>query len=462
MKWSRYNRVFRSRRHGLMLYNALTNTLMEVDPDFEADLEQIRKDPDGFDFSAHLGAYLEMLKNRVLVQAGEERDLLDLARMRRRAAQYDSSILNLTVMVTERCDFACPYCYEGSKGSLDMQPETRDRLIAFIDRFKPLRHVGITWFGGEPLLRFDLILELNERIAALGIPLDAMIVTNGWGLTGEVCDRLEDLRVGRVQVTVDGPPEVHDRRRVHREHGGTFATIRANLDRLMERWNGQLLIHFNVDESNADTFPATYAYWVNRYPGRKVTVSCGIVDHVEDGPKKFCGAFDRDREIRFHLDHYRDTGGKGLRYFPRRHPQGCIATQKNGFVIGPAGEVYKCWDDAGKRRHSIGSLHTAPQTWDWVLAARYLVGTDPFEQPGCRSCFYLPVCGECPTIWYQHRYEGRAGPPCVNFKDHLPDFLEIHYERSQPGPKTGDAGRETDGSVVAPVPGTFAAGPPAP
>jgi len=433
MKWSRYNLLFRSKKFGLMLYNGLTNSLMEVKPGFETELERIRQDPDGYDFSKCFGVFTEMLKNRVLVNEDDERDLVDAMKMRKLAARFDSSTLALTLMVTEDCNFGCPYCYEKHKRAQDMTPETQDRLIEFIKGFLPLRQLAITWFGGEPLMRFDIMASLNERIRALDIPYGSMIVTNGWLLTEEVTAKLRDLRAGEIQVTIEGPPEIHNRKRFHLEHGDSFHVIQANLDRLMldEQWPGQLRIHYNIDETNADAFAATYDYWMGRYKDGNVHVGRSFVDRNERGARDMGCCFDKEQETQFYINQYRQHGGKGLRYYPRRHQVGCIATKKNGFVVGAEGQLYKCWDEVGRKDREIGSIHTDPKTWNQALIARYLVGVEPFDDPTCQQCFCLPICEECPNIWYRRKYEGQEIDTCANYRDRLPEFLEIHYALSK-------------------------------
>ena len=45
-----------------------------------------------------------------------------------------------------------------------------------------------------------------------------------------------------------------------------------------------------------------------------------------------------------------------LSIFPQRQMQGCILTRRNAFVIGPQGEMYKCWDDVGIPERVVGTV----------------------------------------------------------------------------------------------------------
>ncbi len=431
LKWSTYNLVFRSKKFGLMLYNSLSNRLMVIKPEFEKEIEKIEADPISYDFSGCLSLFMQMIKNRVLVGEKTEQDLVDALKKKNRAARYDRSKLDLTILVTEDCNFGCPYCYEKNKRSVDMSPATMDRLMEFIKGFAPLQQLNVVWFGGEPLLRFDIIRELIRRFQVLDIPYKSAIITNGWLLTETMTAALDELNVDMIQVTIDGPPDIHNKKRFHLVHGDSFDVIRANLDRLIwaEKWPGRLKLNYIVDETKAPFYEETFDYWTERYKGGNVQFGATFADSTERGSRNMGCAFDRTQEIGFYLDHYRTHQGKGLRYFPRKLLAGCCATHQNAFVVGAEGQLYKCWDDVGKKEMEIGDIYSTPEDLQGnVVSARYLNCVDPFDNPSCSRCFYLPICNGCPNMQYRKQYNGQNINTCTNFKKRLPEFLEIHHE----------------------------------
>lgn len=393
----------------------------------------MKTDPAGYDFSGCASLFMEMIKNRVLVGDKTERDLLDALKMESLAMRYDSSKLDLTIMVTEDCNFGCPYCYEKNKQTVDMSPETMDRLLEFIHGFKLLKQINIVWFGGEPLMRFDIIQELSRKFQSLEIPYRSAIITNGWLLTDAVTTALDELKVDMIQVTIDGPPDIHNKKRFHLEQGDSFDVIQANLDRLMlvEKWPGLLQLNYIVDKTNASFYGDTFDYWTNRYQGCNVRLGATFIDSTERGSRDMGCAFDREQEIAFYLDQYPLHQGKGLQYFPKKHISGCCASHENAFVVGAEGQLYKCWDDVGKKNMEVGSIYRDPTNQNQSLTTRYLVGTDPFNNPQCQKCNYLPVCNTCPNIRYRKKYKKQKISTCPNFKNHLPKFLEIHQKIQQ-------------------------------
>lgn len=429
--WSRYNLLFRSERFGLMLYNSLANRVLTISPEFEGEIQRIKSNPMGYDYSGCLSVFTTLLSNNVLIGADEERESIESIYKQHHAAQNDTSRLALTILVTEDCNFGCPYCYEKGKRSVDMSSDTVARLKDFITTFLPLERLDVTWFGGEPLLRFDVMRDLSRWFAEMQIPFAASIVTNGWGLTERVTRHFEEMRVQQIQVTLDGPPPIHNSRRFHLEHGDSHHVIQANLDRLMfkERWQGGVRINCVVDEANADVFDETYDYWSKRYTESDVKLKASFRDKTERGLS--CqGCLSREQEMDFSLQQFRRGRQDGVTLLPKRNGTSCLATCRNAFVVGAEGQLYKCLDDVGKKEMEVGCISTSPEEWNTEVAERYRVAGSFHESSKCRACFYLPICTPCPNIKYRAKYLNQKISPCPPFKHRLPELLEIHHARA--------------------------------
>jgi len=128
------------------------------------------------------------------------------------------------------------------------------------------------------------------------------------------------------------------------------------------------------------------------------------------------------------MRNYRQYGIVDTEYYPKLHG-GCTATEKNSFVIGPEGEIYKCWMDVGIKEMIVGDIFEKTP-WNMGLIANYMAAGDRFLSPECRECFSLPICdGGCPKARMQNKdqFEQVAGI-CPDFKERLPEWLEVHYE----------------------------------
>jgi uncharacterized protein len=177
-------------------------------------------------------------------------------------ACLDGRHLQLILLPTEACNFRCTYCYESFKLGR-MQPwvarGVKNLLAARID---DLDRLALSWFGGEPLLALDRIEEIGAHARELcaahpRVRLRSDVTTNGWLLTPDVFTRLLDLGVGHFQISFDGPPEHHDRKRVLAGGGPTFERVWANVlaTRAVER-PFQISLRVHVDKSNVALMPA--------------------------------------------------------------------------------------------------------------------------------------------------------------------------------------------------------------
>jgi MoaA/NifB/PqqE/SkfB family radical SAM enzyme len=100
------------------------------------------------------------------------------------------------LIVTRRCNLSCGYCSEFDDFS---PPIPLAVLKERIDALHRLRVVNIALLGGEPLLHPDLIelVDYAQRQA------EVSITTNGFLLSDELVDRLNDAGLGNLQVSID-------------------------------------------------------------------------------------------------------------------------------------------------------------------------------------------------------------------------------------------------------------------
>jgi len=149
------------------------------------------------------------------------------------------SSLNLILFPTEHCNFRCTYCYEDYKIGR-MIPEVVSGIKKLLHhRYKTLKSLEISWFGGEPLLAQDVIFEISETILSLqeqnpNLSYVANITTNGYFLSKQVAEKLIDSRISLYQISLDGDQAVHDTTRVLSSGKGTFDVIMSNLLALKE------------------------------------------------------------------------------------------------------------------------------------------------------------------------------------------------------------------------------------
>ncbi len=150
--------------------------------------------------------------------------------------------MHLTLHLTERCNLRCRYCYAAPHGERDMSFDTARAAIeiALADRSPTTRDrsLGVIFFGGEPLLKRDLILgivrhcrEIEERT---GCRFHFKITTNGIMLDDEFLTAPYTRDVF-VALSCDGVREAHDAHRVDAAGRGTWHAVDAAAEMLLRR-----------------------------------------------------------------------------------------------------------------------------------------------------------------------------------------------------------------------------------
>lgn len=431
MRWSRYNLLFQSERNGWLLYNSASNSFLKLGEDAAAMVEKIKEKPEEMDYGKMPDLYFHLRNGGFLVEDTQDNDFFRILKMRRLTANYAGHTMMLTIAPTRACNFACPYCYEGNRTASMMTEETEEKLVRFIEKHKHISRLSLVWYGGEPLLAFDKIRSLNKRIEELGKEYSSFIVTNGYGLTEEVIASLNDLKINLMQITLDGSKETHDSRRYLIGGGATYDKIVGNIDNLLASdWKGTLNIRVNVDTTNRQEFADVYHFIQERYPrqfGKKVTVYPGFVHSEEVNPDINC-FFDSSDKGQFLTDVFKEHSINALTAFPHMVMGGCIMTKRNAYVVGPEGELYKCWNDVGVPELEIGNVSSF-LNWNMPLVAEGMVGASYLEDETCKKCFFFPICdGGCPKMRMMNQRDGEKRDTCSYFKNHIKTLLELHYE----------------------------------
>ncbi|MFP4562232.1 MAG: radical SAM protein [Spirochaetia bacterium] len=152
----------------------------------------------------------------------------------------ENSETQIFFVPTYACNFACSYCYQESYAGPDntgaasggyASGEVIDSFFRYIDAGFAGKSKYLTLFGGEPLLPGQKPRRGVEAFlrGASERGLDTAVVTNGYHLV-EYLDLLERGSLREVQITLDGPEAIHDRRRPLKDGSSSFRPVVAGID----------------------------------------------------------------------------------------------------------------------------------------------------------------------------------------------------------------------------------------
>jgi uncharacterized protein len=171
-----------------------------------------------------------------------------------------------TIEITESCNLRCKYCFFAREDKVtrkhsfrNMDIETAKKAIDFYfnlytsllmkiptnkrDKLISLCPPKMSWWGGEPLLAFDVIKESKQYFDSLNWDkfniqrnkLAYIIVSNLTIINKDIADFLVKNNV-LLHVSIDGGRKEHDANRVFAGGKGTFNTVLQNLMYLIEKY----------------------------------------------------------------------------------------------------------------------------------------------------------------------------------------------------------------------------------
>jgi uncharacterized protein len=310
------------------------------------------------------------------------------------------SRLNYHLILTDTCNLCCSYCREKA-----FEATEADGCVTVIDEELPVDfevepellyrflkrdpEAILTFYGGEPLLRPDLIQEIIEKAPIKAFQLH----TNG-----QLFHNLDPEQVNRLQtilVSIDGPEELNDRNRGK----GTFRTIMRNLNGIVERgFSGEIIARMTVTERTDIYSAVRYLTDNEEFPFRSVhwqldanfwhdfhtrEIEPWLIGQYNPGIRQLADAW---------VDHMR-TSGEVLRWYPfldtmqdmllgRASLLRCGCGHAN-YTIQTDGHIVPCPCMVGMREYYLGHIRTAdPQNLRFVPIGG-----------SCSDCTILDFCG---------------------------------------------------------------------
>lgn len=191
---------------------------------------------------------------------------------------YEEKLIPMTaasILVTEDCNLRCKYCFEKHKQN-KMSIEVADRTVDFLFQNAGRagqRSVGMTMFGGEPLMAPDIVERIVRRAWAIskktGISADIGIITNGTLLPKNIEELLKEaFQIRRpigIQISSDGPPDVHDYYRVTVGGGPSSHLIERNIPKFKEIYgkdfNNYVSVHGVLNEETIGRLYESYKFF---------------------------------------------------------------------------------------------------------------------------------------------------------------------------------------------------------
>lgn len=383
----------------------------------------------------------EHLKDLKDIQAVVDADIdeLNFVLNRQRRSNHSLATRNYVLMPSSYCNMGCSYCgqlHKAGKLPDSHREAVAKRVLAGINE-ESTEKVNISWFGGEPMAGYPVIVDLSKQFIAecerLGKPYSSKMVTNGSLLTlAKVRELYLDCQVSYIEITLDGPARIHDAHRPLKKGGGSFDYIVSVLKQILDDEDLRCMhirLRTNVDVNNRE--------WVDEYIDLMAEHEF-FQDHLDFNivPVYSWGNDVSDIEVersefsKLQVAWYQRMIDLGLHVSVLPDSMVgtvCSATALRSEVISSSGNVFSCTEHPLVPQHeaadSLGKVKQLPLTVRPVGPYDDWTETVESGKTWCATCKLLPVCGgACPKQWDE------GNPPCPSYKFTVQERFDLIAE----------------------------------
>ncbi len=356
----------------------------------------------------------------------------------------DFPLQALVMNLTNQCNLACTYCYEFGADRIAtphgkpkyMSLETAKASVDFLlAQSAGRKAVHITFFGGETLMNFPLLRDVvayaRERAAAQGRTVGFSLTTNATLLSPAIIGFLSEHEIG-VTVSIDGPPDLQDKRRVYKSGRGSYAVIEPKLRALIANHKTRAITARVTLTDGVTDVIRIYRHLKDDLGFHEVgfapvTASNQQSYSIDDADmESVIGQFQAlaDEWLQFALrgemhgfSNVSETIGELVQGVNKSHPCGAGL----GLLgVGPSGDLAPCHRFVDADSHSLG--HVASGI-DQGKRTDFLTKGHVGAKYDCQSCWARPLCaGGCHHEAFV-RY-GDTGHANLHYCDWIRDWTD--------------------------------------
>lgn len=313
----------------------------------------------------------------------------------------------LCLHIAHDCNLACRYCfaeegeYHGRRAL--MSYETGKAALDFlIANSGSRRNLEVDFFGGEPLMNFEVVKQLvaygREQEKLHDKHFRFTLTTNGVLLNDDIME-FANREMDNVVLSIDGRKEVHNHMRPFRNGSGSYDLIVPKFQKLADSRNQEkyyvrgTYTHFNTDFSKDVLHLADLGF-------KQISVEPVVAEETDDYAIK-----EEDLPVLFkEYDDLaaemvrRNKAGEGFNFFHFMidlEGGPCVYKRLSGcgsgteyLAVTPWGDLYPCHQFVGNEKFLMGNVHDG------------VVNTELQEEFKCCNVYAKEKCRDCFARFY--------------------------------------------------------------
>ena len=420
IKLSAYNIYIQSlvTHNQYLIFNCVSEALIKVCKD---DLEEIKS------LSCNNNLKQELIKMGIYVNSFD--DEYYVANIKKYSYFVtNDTVKQFTILPTQQCNARCFYCFEEGIQRVSMNEETERGVIDFIARSVNENDTIIfDWFGGEPMCGENHIDKIINGVVNK-LPNNSyksIMISNGTLFTREKIKKyVNDWHLTRVQLTVDGNKEEHNKRKnLLSQNIDAYEKLKETIRLLLEN-NIEVFLRINYDKNNLYMTDMILEDMNEFSLYENFCIFPAMLKEHCTGALLTC--FEEDEYSNIYKEIYKKMTYWGfVKYIdellPNVKTKPCIAANLNTIVIDSDGMLYKCPQQFSNPSASIGSIYSG---------IFYNENLEFWMQPNeklanCDECVLFPMCfGGCK---YNTQKDVNISV-CIKYKFLLESLIQVTDE----------------------------------
>ncbi|MBD5225362.1 MAG: radical SAM protein [Bacteroidales bacterium] len=368
-----------------IIYNGLSEFYFTVSKERIKLFEELLKNPDEY-INLYPDFYARM--NNLRFICDDEINEMEFVRLKFHNRQHHEEY-HLMLLPTYQCNLRCWYCIQEHADAY-MSPDIVSAIKLHIHKKVNEEHIKLftlSWFGGEPLLAYDIVKEItsysNQLCKKLNKKFDCSITTNGTLLNDVRIKELHKAGVTHYQITIDGIKADHDKIK-RLKSVSAYETVLKNINLLPGYSTCALRFNYTRKNTKPDQIISELNQRLSKEAKKNLILSIERVWQEQEDRET-------ERKIEYLCTIARDSG-----IFPVIHRfDMCYADKPSFNCIFPNGKIGKCDNDGMDK---VPAHIEVDGQIIWPDGLKYTIPAIFDNKSECYSCKYLPVCwGPCPA-----------------------------------------------------------------
>lgn len=385
-KWNRYNFIRKRNDQEYVLYNCSTNNFMVMVEDVK---ELIINNINSVDqiSSTHPQLFHSLKKKKFIVDEHFDEVKDTIKRMKKSARSSD--FFELFINPTLDCNLRCWYCYETHQKNSIVSDDTLKSIMCFIQKkveSQALKEMIISFFGGEPLLKYQEIIrpiiEFTQKICEKNKKkMQVFFNTNGVLLTRKIVDQLYTTGLFcAFQVPFDGNEEYHNKTKKYPNGKGTFDKIINNVMYALSK-GFKVIIRCNYTSENLFSFNELISIFTE-YAEEAIKYKLLVFSYHK------IWQVEQTVEMTKEVNDIEDRTNS-----PNQSFYVCYADRENSAAINYNGDVYNCTARDFRSENREGVLN---QDGKIIYNENHQKRKEiRFSNKNCLNCDIFPICTIC-------------------------------------------------------------------